>query len=557
MKRLLLIFFLFLLFSDALPAIAGNISTAPLNETSQNIPSFQEIQDKAGKTFIFWEQTSTIAQINSHFFIQRINHNGASIWGKDVELSCDSDRIQNSHKLIADDQGSVIITWEERTIRSEETNLFIQKIDSSGNKLWGTQGILISDVPGSQISPFISPDGKGGAFIVWSDSRNDLTGANWDIYAQRINAEGKALWQEGGLAISTDLRDEYIGKILPANDGGMTIIWDMVIPDISGAAEGYEFYFRKVNQTGEVVHTFNRENFLSLPVSNTNYALGGDILSDGNNGFFLSLALNDQQQVSTSLYLQHVLSTGDLVYAGAFGELVDNDVQNAKEINFQTDTIGNLKVTWLKKADNSSIIYTRQFDSHGNLDFIDSEPIQTELVTESQNHKSIDTLPVGSVEVFFTKADSNLNIHSQNKVNKSTLAKQIRKLPSITRMDLNKTIAEPEKHGNQSSTSDPRLAQTLKLTNKKEGLLQADMSKVKSAGTNPISIDHGKELYASSIQHKAAKALAYAHKMSYSKPVSTEGLVRTADIAYRPMTLSCLDTDDPLPDPPLQLIAVN
>jgi hypothetical protein len=42
-------------------------------------------------------------------------------------------------------------------------------------------------------------DGSGGAFITWQDSRSGMT----DIYSQRVDSSGVALWTADGIAICT------------------------------------------------------------------------------------------------------------------------------------------------------------------------------------------------------------------------------------------------------------------------------------------------------------------------------------------------------------------
>lgn len=48
------------------------------------------------------------------------------------------------------------------------------------------------------MDPVICIDGDGGAFFVWGDRRN---GENYQIYAQRVNADGNIQWGENGIVI--------------------------------------------------------------------------------------------------------------------------------------------------------------------------------------------------------------------------------------------------------------------------------------------------------------------------------------------------------------------
>lgn len=391
MKSSLLFIFLLLLFNGHLQANPGNNSTLNPNLNSSTNTSILNSSDRFGKSIIIWEEKSSIEKTTPQIFAQRIDANGETLWGKSVELSVDTTRIQNSHKIISDEKGGVIITWEERSIENDETAIYAQHLDSLGNKLWGPAGLLISSAAGSQISPMLTSDGFGGAIIVWTDSRNDPTYSNWDIYAQRLSADGHFMWEIDGLLISADIKDEYLAKVLPAANGGITIIWNKVTTDFSGTAEGYEFHFRKLDGDGNQIRLMNAENFLTLPVGNVNYVLGGDILSDGNEGFFLSLAMNNEL-TNSSLFLQHVSSTGDLAYSGNYGLLIDNSIDDNKNINLETDSAGNVLVKWLRKDSASTITYSQKFDRSGNripLDIYLDDLGEVQLV-----YNLIDTLSI-------------------------------------------------------------------------------------------------------------------------------------------------------------------
>ncbi|TAK53579.1 MAG: hypothetical protein EPO24_14210, partial [Bacteroidetes bacterium] len=56
---------------------------------------------------------------------------------------------------------------------------------------------VVSNASGTQKTPVMIDDGAGGAIIAWSDNRN----GNYDIYAQRLNAEGIAQWAANGIVL--------------------------------------------------------------------------------------------------------------------------------------------------------------------------------------------------------------------------------------------------------------------------------------------------------------------------------------------------------------------
>ena len=51
-------------------------------------------------------------------------------------------------------------------------NIFAHKIDQDGNLLWGSNGSVVTNLPGRQEDPVAITDGSGGAFA-WVDYRFD------------------------------------------------------------------------------------------------------------------------------------------------------------------------------------------------------------------------------------------------------------------------------------------------------------------------------------------------------------------------------------------------
>src|SRR4051794_37964074 len=63
----------------------------------------------------------------------------------------------------------------------------------------------------SQQNPSACSDGANGVIVVWEDYR---FGNGWDIYAQRINADGNKVWADTGVAICTSLADQRAPHIV-------------------------------------------------------------------------------------------------------------------------------------------------------------------------------------------------------------------------------------------------------------------------------------------------------------------------------------------------------
>ncbi len=75
-----------------------------------------------------------------------------------------------------------------------------------------------------QFCPIITPDGAGGVLIAWEDLRN---GGAEQVFAQRVNSAGTALWAASGVLVADAPaagHDESGGPVV-ASDGGMFVVY--------------------------------------------------------------------------------------------------------------------------------------------------------------------------------------------------------------------------------------------------------------------------------------------------------------------------------------------
>ena len=120
-------------------------------------------------------------------------------WAANGEPVCTAANVQWGQQLTPDGAGGAIVVWEDN--RGADTDIYAQRVDQDGNMMWAADGVAICNLAGSnQNSPQLTDDGDGGAIIVWVDWR---PGATSDIYAQRVDADGNMLWAADGEPIRT------------------------------------------------------------------------------------------------------------------------------------------------------------------------------------------------------------------------------------------------------------------------------------------------------------------------------------------------------------------
>ena len=113
------------------------------------------------------------------------------------------------------------MAWTD--LRDDQGNIYAQRIDAAGNVQWTANGIPVCTAGGIQDWSTIIADGSGGVIIVWQDQR---TGGQPDIYAQRLNASGAALWTADGVAICTATSEQYWPVLINDGSGGAIISWE-------------------------------------------------------------------------------------------------------------------------------------------------------------------------------------------------------------------------------------------------------------------------------------------------------------------------------------------
>lgn len=195
--------------------------------------------DGEGGAIIIWEDKRSG---NSDIYAQHLNKDGVSQWTANGIAVCNSPGEQVSPDIVSDGMGGAIIVWQDN--RNGNDDIYTQRIDPSGQALWSTNGAAVSTVANNQIQPVAIMDMAGGIIMTWIDFRTDPYG---DIYAQRLNGNGTALWTNNGVAICTasDMQEEP-SLVSDANMGAI-ITW-------SDRREGTEFdiYAQNIDKNGKL-----------------------------------------------------------------------------------------------------------------------------------------------------------------------------------------------------------------------------------------------------------------------------------------------------------------
>lgn len=228
-----------------------------------------------GSAFIAWQDFRNGSNFN--IYAQRVNDSGVLLWPNVTtgKLICGGSSQKENLSMVAVNDGGAIISWQDS--RNGNTDIYAQWIDANGNIAmgWPVAGLAIVTDLSVQSAPKMVKDGNGGAFVVWSDARGgdsdiwvrhilpngslstekqvqlpsealnqinpaitsdgdhgaiiayeQYNGADYDIFAQRIDNNNNNMWIDGGVPACIANNDQKNPSLVNDSVGSAIIVWE-------------------------------------------------------------------------------------------------------------------------------------------------------------------------------------------------------------------------------------------------------------------------------------------------------------------------------------------
>lgn len=348
------------------PSINTPIANTALAEYGQ-----QSIPDGSGGIIIVWEVNNEAADTDV-IKAKRLSASGTTIWGgtDGIQIS-NSTRKQSLPKLVSDGNGGGIITWVDfdvdESLGAINADIYAQRINASGTRLWGNNGVILNNGLDNQTFPSIISDGALGAIITWAD--DDLDG----IYAQRLNANGQSQWAANGLKISGSFTNGVgVSLIFRGLNGNYTVVWSTQIEEIRIGLTRTKFnnyYFQTINGSGQK-QLANEVQLYNLP---EDFDLE-EIISDNNGGVYSTISY--QTSTDVSLFLQRFSALGIAQFGGTYGLTVDNSIAKSQPYprflsnnNIICDNAGSVIIGWTDVRNSLTGYYVQRFSATGTKMF--------------------------------------------------------------------------------------------------------------------------------------------------------------------------------------------
>jgi FlgD Ig-like domain len=177
--------------------------------------------DGNGGAIVAWED-QRLGAGNTNLYVQLVDTFGTMQWAANGVALCTAANTQIIPRLVSDDAGGAIVTWQDERDGSGTARVFAQRVDVSGAPQWMTDGVALSNLSGYQSNPTIAADGAGGAIITFQFIG---TSGSTDILAQRVGASGILNWPAGGTPLCTATNQQLGPTIIADGSGGAVVAW--------------------------------------------------------------------------------------------------------------------------------------------------------------------------------------------------------------------------------------------------------------------------------------------------------------------------------------------
>ena len=184
------------------------------NISNCNVDKLQVVSDGVNGAFIAWDCLGT-NPING-ICAQRLDSLGNIMWGDSGVVISPYEEVD--FDISVDGEGGFYLAISPGEAAGF-SDLYVQRIDGEGNLLWGNVGVPVCTLPLCEARfPKITPDGDGGAFVIWEDSRPPYN--YWGaVFAQHLDGEGNILWPNDLFIVE----DVWYFDLISDSEGGFIV----------------------------------------------------------------------------------------------------------------------------------------------------------------------------------------------------------------------------------------------------------------------------------------------------------------------------------------------
>ena len=303
------------------------------------------VPDGEGGAIIGWHDDNFS---NDDVFAARIDAYGNIVWGP--MTICGDLYDQTEIVMASDGFGGAVFAWMDSR-NGSDYDIYAQRVDADGNLLWTVGGEPVCTAGNDQGDPRIAGDGTGGAVICWTDSRND----EWDIFAQRLNRNGTNIFMSNGVIVSAAADTQAESAITTDGRNGMFVTWRD-----NRDGMNWHVYAQRIDHIGNPILTLHGYPIFTLASD----AYDPRIAYDGVGGAIVTWY--DDRNVFTDIYAQRIKTPGSVEWKVNGEEITNFVVGSVQQPTIVSDGLGGSFVGWSDSRSGTWILYAQRLDINGH-----------------------------------------------------------------------------------------------------------------------------------------------------------------------------------------------
>ena len=295
------------------------------------------------------------------FYAQKYSYNSGTglyekQWTNDLQITTANNK-RDPRIAVSGTANFYIIGADDR---NGNQDIFLEKYNSAdGANIWDGVKVNLDANNADQIKPDVTVDSSGNIYTAWMDNRN----GNWDIYAQKYDADKNNLWV-ADLKINSDagVADQINPRIITDDEDNLYVVWE---DEINGDKD---IFLAKFDPTGNTLFAGRKINTDSSGLNQYEPA----IIFDGSDYFYISWS--DKRNCQPDIYAQKYDKLGNISTGEgelwATGDLKINDDtlpdawRTESSVAYFDDNA--IYFSWEDDRNGSNDIYSAKFDSAGN-----------------------------------------------------------------------------------------------------------------------------------------------------------------------------------------------
>ena len=184
-----------------------------------------------GNTLLLWNESLNYAYTN-HIYYNIVNPYGEFLFSEHIVLEPEQGYIMK--EAVSDGEGGAVLVFRNFVDGIGDAYIYLQRLDSQGNKLWGSPGRLVAFQPNTQsffLEDLIRDPISGDYYVLYVNQYD------YDLKCQRLDSDGYPVWQVNGCVVADSSYNnyyacpEYQTDLAPDMAGGVYAVWKGTYPN--------------------------------------------------------------------------------------------------------------------------------------------------------------------------------------------------------------------------------------------------------------------------------------------------------------------------------------